>query len=47
MQNIYQTYEFSKILEHVSELAKSEKGKEDILSLTMLESKEVVKRALD
>ena len=47
MQNIYQTFEFSKIVELVSEFAKSEKGKEDILSLTMLESKEVVKRALD
>ena len=47
MQNIYQTFEFSKILELVSEFAKSEKGKEDILALTMLESKEVVKRALD
>lgn len=47
MQNIYQTFEFSKILELVSEFAKSEKGKEDILALAMLESKEVVKRALD
>ena len=47
MQNIYQTFEFSKILELVSEFAKSEKGKEDILSLTMLASKEEVNKALN
>ena len=47
MQNIYQTFEFSKILELVSEFAKSEKGKEDILSLSMFESKDAVKKALD
>ena len=47
MQDIYQTFEFNKILELISEFNKSEKGKEDILSLKMLSSKEEVKLALD
>ena len=46
MQNIYETFEFSRILELISEFAKSEKGREDILSLKMLESKDDVHRAL-
>ena len=46
MQNIYETFEFSKILELVSEFAKSEKGREDILSLKMLDNKEQVHKAL-
>ena len=39
MQNIYETFEFYKILDAISEFAKSEKGKEDILSIKMLDKK--------
>ena len=46
MQNIYETFEFSRILELVSEFAKSEKGREDILSLKMLENKDQVRKSL-
>ena len=47
MQNIYETFEFNRILESISEFSKTEKGKQDILSISMLKDKELVKNALE
>lgn len=47
MQDIYITFEFDKILNSISELNKTEKGKEKILSLKMLSDKKKVQQSLD
>ena len=46
MQDIYFTFEFSKILSNISEFSKSEIGKQKVLSLRMLPSKEEVEKSL-
>ena len=46
MQDIYTTFEFDKILSSIAEYSKTEKGREDILSLKMLKSKEEVSHSL-
>ncbi|MBE6133185.1 MAG: hypothetical protein E7178_00755 [Erysipelotrichaceae bacterium] len=46
MQDIYFTFEFSKILSYISEFSKSEIGKQKVLSLRMLPSKEEVDKSL-
>ena len=47
MQDIYQTFEFDKILEKISEFSKTEKGRLDISNIKMLPQKEEVKLALE
>ncbi len=47
MQDIYQTFEFSRILEKIEELSKTEKGRQDILNIKMLPDKESVKTSLE
>ena len=46
MQDIYQTFEFSKILLEISDFCKSEKGKEDVLAIHKFDSKEEVVSSL-
>ena len=46
MQNIYETFEFNKIKEHLLEYAKTELGKVYIDELEMLDSQSAVKNAL-
>ena len=46
MQNIYETFEFNKIKEHVLEYAKTELGKVYINELAMLDNRESVENAL-
>lgn len=46
MQDIYLTFEFSSILEEIASFSKSEKGKEDILSIHQLGNKKEVENAL-
>ena len=47
MQNIYETFEFNKIKEHLLEYAKTELAKVYITELVMLDSAEAVKNALE
>ena len=46
MQDIYQTFEFNKIKEHLLEYAKTELAKVYIDELKMFENQEAVKNAL-
>lgn len=45
MQDIYQTFEFSRIIEAILEYAKTEKGRANLFELRMLENKESVEYA--
>ncbi len=47
MQDIYQTFEFYKILEAISEYSKTELGKDYIANLSMYSSSKQVKESLD
>ena len=47
MQDIYQTFEFGKILEIIADFSKTEKGKQDVLNIKMLLNKEAVKSSLE
>ena len=47
MQNIYETFEFNKIKDHLLEYAKTELGKVYINDLTMFDSGSAVKEALE
>ena len=47
MQDIYQTFEFSKILLAISEFCKTEKGKEDVLNIHKFDTRNEVGEALD
>ena len=46
MQNIYETFEFNKIKEHILEYAKTEIGKVYINELEMYDNRESVENAL-
>ena len=46
MQNIYETFEFNKIKEHILEYAKTELAKVYIDELKMFDNQEAVKNAL-
>lgn len=46
MQDIYQTFEFNRILLEIADLCKSEKGKEDVLAIHKFDSKEEVVSSL-
>ena len=47
MQDIYQTFEFNKILDLVADYSKTEKGKLDIYNIKVLSNKEEVKKTLE
>ncbi len=47
MQDIYQTFEFSRILQDIADLCKTEKGKEDVLNIHKFSSKKEVVDSLN
>ena len=47
MQDIYQTFEFNKILQDIADLCKTEKGKEDVLNIHKFSSKKEVVDSLN